>query len=188
MPPKNSINAPGMSDEAVKKATGKTWPEWFAVIDKAGGKEMSHKEIVAYVHAEHGVGPWWQQSVAVGYERARKGRQKGQVGESFQVSATKTVNAPIARLYAAWADEAQRTGWLGNRKLEIRRATPRKSMRITWGAGKTATNVDVGFYVKGRAKSQVALEHNKLSSATEAEKMKAFWQKMLEKMKSVLGG
>ncbi len=176
----------GVSDEAVQKATGKTWPEWFAVLDEAGGQQMTHKEIVAYVHSRHGVGPWWQQMVTVGYEQGRKQRQKGQMDEGFQVSANKTVAVPIARLYAAWADEAQRAGWLGRRKLEVRKATPRKSMRITWGAGKKASSVSVGFYAKGRAKSQVSLEHSKLPDAAGAEKMKLFWRKALEKLKGLL--
>ena len=176
----------GVSDEAVRNATGKTWAEWYAVLDKVGGQQMTHREIVAYVHSQHGVGPWWQQMVTVGYEQGRKQRQKGQTDAGFQVSANKTVAVPIARLYAAWADEARRSGWLGRRKLQVRKATPRKSMRLTWGAGKKASSVSVGFYAKGSAKSQVSLEHSKLPDAAEAEKMKLFWRKALEKLKGVL--
>jgi hypothetical protein len=35
--------APRMSDEAVKAKTGKTWKEWFAILDKAGASELSHQ-------------------------------------------------------------------------------------------------------------------------------------------------
>ena len=38
-----------MSDEAVKQATGRTWPQWFALMDKAGCAAKSHKEIVAFL-------------------------------------------------------------------------------------------------------------------------------------------
>ena len=31
---------PRMSDEAVKAKTGKSWKEWFALLDKAGAKKM----------------------------------------------------------------------------------------------------------------------------------------------------
>ena len=34
--------AAGISDEAVAKATGKTWAEWLKVLDAAGAKIMSH--------------------------------------------------------------------------------------------------------------------------------------------------
>ena len=38
-----------MSDAAVQAKTGKTWPEWFAVLDKAGAAKMTHKEIAAHL-------------------------------------------------------------------------------------------------------------------------------------------
>lgn len=33
-----------VGDEAVKKATGKAWPEWFKLLDKAGAKKLPHPE------------------------------------------------------------------------------------------------------------------------------------------------
>ena len=50
-----------MSDAAVQSKTGKTWPEWFKVLDAAGARKMSHQQIVAVLSKQHGVGPWWQQ-------------------------------------------------------------------------------------------------------------------------------
>ncbi len=41
--------APRMSDEAVKAKTGKTWKEWFAILDKAGARKLSHQDIVKYL-------------------------------------------------------------------------------------------------------------------------------------------
>ncbi len=32
----------GLSDQAVKKATGKSWQEWLAILDKAGARKMTH--------------------------------------------------------------------------------------------------------------------------------------------------
>jgi len=54
-----------MSDEAVESKTGKTWSRWFKHLDAAGGKKMTHQEIVAHLHDKHNVRPWWQQMVAV---------------------------------------------------------------------------------------------------------------------------
>jgi len=61
----------GVSNEAVRAKTGKTWPDWFAILDKAGARKMDHKQIVAYLNEHHQVGPGWQQMVTVGYEQAR---------------------------------------------------------------------------------------------------------------------
>jgi hypothetical protein len=35
----------GISSEAVRKATGRTWAEWLRLLDKAGAKKMAHGEI-----------------------------------------------------------------------------------------------------------------------------------------------
>ena len=35
----------GISEEAVRKATGKTWQQWGRLLDKDGCKTMPHKEI-----------------------------------------------------------------------------------------------------------------------------------------------
>src|SRR5687768_2359813 len=66
-----------VSDDAVAKSTGKTWDQWFKLLDKAGCAKMNHKEIVAVV-AKHFDGPWWGQMVTVGYEQARGLRELNQ--------------------------------------------------------------------------------------------------------------
>jgi hypothetical protein len=73
---------------------------------------------------------------------------------------------------------------LGRRALTVRKATPGKSMRITWGKDKT--DVSVGFYAKGPGKSMVQLEHSRLPSAEAAAEVKEFWRKALEKLKATL--
>src|SRR5437867_8122338 len=132
-----------MSDAAVELKTGKTWAEWFKILDAAGAKKMTHQEIVAVLSQQHGVGPWWQQMVTVTYEQARGLREKYQAASGYQVSRSATIAVPIAELYKAWADEKTRGRWLDAEGMVIRKATPQKSMRITWVDGKTS--VEVGF-------------------------------------------
>ena len=47
---KKPREAKRMSDAAVKERTGKTWPEWFKILDKAGAKKMRHQDISAYLN------------------------------------------------------------------------------------------------------------------------------------------
>src|SRR2546426_8019727 len=96
---------PRMSDAAVKAKTGKTWPEWFKILDKAGAKKMGHQEIVAVLSQQHGVGPWWQQMVTVTYEQARGLRAKHETPAGYQISVSRTVAASITKVYKAWQDE-----------------------------------------------------------------------------------
>ena len=174
----------GINSVAVQAKTGKMWAEWIKLLDAAGAKKMSHREIVALLSTQHGVGDWWQQMITVGYEQYRGLRAKHQKPEGFQISGNKTVNVPVEELYAAWSDEATRARWLKRRTLTIRKATPHKSIRAAWLGGKSSLDVD--FYAKGDAKSQVSVQHSKLPSAEEAAKMKAFWVKALQDLKDLL--
>src|SRR6266849_6848560 len=89
----------GISSEAVRAKTGKGWPEWLKILDAAGAKKMNHKEMVALLHTKHGVDPWWQQMVTVGYEQARGRRLKHQKGDVFSIGASKTIEASVSTLY-----------------------------------------------------------------------------------------
>jgi len=71
---KNAIEArhvPRLSDAAVQAKTGKTWQEWFAVLDAAGARAMDHKTSAAYLYKQLRLPDWWAQMVTVGYEQAR---------------------------------------------------------------------------------------------------------------------
>ena len=175
--------APSMSDAAVRAKTGKTWPEWFAILDAAGAQTMDHKGIVAYLHEHHEVGGWWQQMVTVAYEQARGMRARHETPGGYKVGGSKTVDVPIDRLYAAWVDEAERRQWLADPTFLIRRATPSRSLRITWPDG---TDLSAMFWPKGDRKSQVTLDHSKLPDADAAERVKAYWKAQLDRLKALL--
>lgn len=180
------VKANGIGDAAVRAKTGKGWDEWFAVLDAAGGREMDHRQMVAYLSGQHGVPGWWCQMVTVAYEQERGKRARHQAADGYQVSGNKTVAAPVAALYGAWEDPQIRRRWLPDPDFTIRKATPCKSMRITWVDGRT--NVDVNFYARGGAKSQVSLQHSKLANADEVERVRAYWREALDRLKAGLEG
>jgi uncharacterized protein YndB with AHSA1/START domain len=181
---KKNTFKPSISDDAVQAKTGRTWPEWFAVLDKAGAKKMSHKEIVAYLHQKHGVGDWWQQMVTVTYEQARGLRAVHEKEGGFAASASKTIGAPVQKLFEAWNDEKVRARWLPDAAFTVRKATPGKSLRILWSDG--ISQVNVNLYDKGAAKSQVAIDQTRLKSARQVAKMKKLWGEALERLKALL--
>lgn len=174
-----------VGDEAVRAATGKSWPEWFATLDAAGAASMSHREIAALLATPPGVGPWWQQMVTVGYEQARGLRAKHEKADGFAVSASRTIGVTVERAFAAWCDDGQRAAWLAE-PITIRRATPHKSLRITWADG--TSNVEVNLTPKGDARCQVAVEHGRLPDAEAAARMKEFWKGAVTRLKTVLEG
>ena len=179
----NPATLTGTSDEAVVRATGKSWAEWLALLDAAGGREMNHKQIVAHLQAHHDVSSWWQQQLAVGYEQSRGLRAKHQMVDGYQISRNRTVAAPVAAVYDAWADDEVRVRWLPDATFTIRKATPPKSLRLTWAgaAGAGATSVEVGLSDKGD-RTAVSVQHTKRPDAAAAERMKGYWAAALGRL------
>jgi hypothetical protein len=175
---------PRMSDEAVKAKTGKTWKEWFAILDKEGAKKMTHQEIVKLLHSKHDVGPWWVQTVTVTYEQHAGLRQTHEKPNGFQISVSRTVNTTLSLLYSAFEKDAARAEWLGEEGLVVRKATKNKSMRVTWKDGKTS--LEINFYAKGTDKSQVVVQHSKLASSAAATRLKTYWAKALDRLQASL--
>jgi hypothetical protein len=156
---------------------------WVALLDKADAKEMSHPALTKHIRTTYDTPAWWTQMVAVGYERIRGLRAHGQQRSGdWSVSKSKTVGVPLAKLYAAF-NARGRAKWMDGVKLTTRGATPNKSMRLRWEDG---SPIDVGFIAKGESKSQVALEHRKLASKAEADRMRAFWTERLNALAAML--
>ena len=181
--PNNYETLNGVSSEAVQARTGKTWAGWVKALDAEGCRKMNHKEIVAVVSGKFGIGAWWQQMVTVAYEQARGLREKHERPEGYSVSASKTIAARASALFKAWNDSKIRYKWLAD-PITIRKATPGKSLRLTWSDGKSS--ISVNLYAKGEGKSQVTVQHEKIANAKEAAKLKKFWGEKVEKLKELV--
>jgi uncharacterized protein YndB with AHSA1/START domain len=181
-----ALRLAGVGTEAVRKATGRAWDEWLKALDGAGARAMAHKDIALMLSRRFNVPDWWSQMVTVGYEQARGLRKVYQKAGGFSATASRTVAAPLDKLYAAWSEPRQRSRWLMDAPLEIRRSTDGKSMRMTWTAGNSS--VVVGFSRKGAEKSVVALEHAQLPDAKAVGAQKDYWGKALDRLKALLEG
>jgi len=102
---------------------------------------------------------------------------------AYEVSGSKTVAVPVEQLYAAWTDETLRGRWLPGAAFVVRKATPHKSLRITWQDG---SSLDVLFYARGEGKSQVTVDQRKLPDPSAVEEMKAYWKERLDALKRLL--
>jgi hypothetical protein len=170
----------GVGNEAVLKATGRTWDDWLKVLDRAGAKAMPHKDIALMLSRKFSVPNWWSQMVTVGYEQARGLRKVNQQPSGFAANASRTA---LDRLFHAWHDPETRARWLPGAPIEVKHATSGKSMRIKWT--QNGSNVDVGFTAKGPGRSVVAISHGKLASAAEVARQKAFWKDALARLEAM---
>ncbi len=173
----------GMSDDAVSSKTGRTWKQWAEELDKVGLVSKSHKEIARFVGDHYEISLWWAQTVTVGYERIKGLREIGQRREgSYDANKSKTFAVSVGELLAAFRDEATRQRWLPGVELTVRTATE-KSVRMTWDDN---TTVQAYFTSKGEHKSQVAIQHGKLTSKADAERRKQYWGERLVALGNLL--
>jgi hypothetical protein len=173
-----------MSDEAIRRRTGRGWEEWFDLLDAWGAAERTHTEIARWVAHEHSADGWDAQAVTVSYERASGRRAIGEHADGFSITVSKTVAVPVERLFEAFVDASVRERWLPGGELRERTTQKPKSARFDWGDGETRVNV--GFLAKGDEKSTAALAHERLADADEASRMKAFWRDRVATLKEVL--
>ncbi|HXV62387.1 MAG TPA: hypothetical protein VEK15_16920 [Vicinamibacteria bacterium] len=174
----------GMSDDAVRDKTGRSWAEWVRLLDAKSAASMPHRDIARLLHEAFGTPGWWAQMVTVGYERIRGLREIGQRrGGTYDANKSKTFSAPIAAVYRAFSVTRTRKSWLSGIDIRVRTSMPRKSMRIMWEDG---TRVSVYFVAKGPKKTQVAIQHEGLSTKSAATRRKEYWTERLEALALLL--
>lgn len=181
--PSNYETLAGMSDAAVEKATGRKWPQWVETLDRWGAAQKPHRDIAGHV-SSLGVPGWWSQTIAVGYERLRGLRAIGQRRNgTWEASKSRTFKAPLADLYDACSNSKTRQRWLSAVKVTVRTATAEKSMRLAFEDG---TIVQFYFVRKGDGKSQLTVQHIKLPSKEESDRLKSFWSERLDALDELL--
>ncbi|MCW3813937.1 hypothetical protein ONA91_05640 [Micromonospora sp. DR5-3] len=174
-----------ISDALLRERTGRDWDAWFRLLDEWSAADHGHTEIARWLVTAHDVPGWWAQTITVGYEQARGLREPGQRrGGGFEATGSRTVAVPVAVLFAAFADETVRGRWLPDVPVRVRTATAPKTFRADWADG--PTRIAVGFTPVGEAKARVAVLHEKLADADEADRLRAYWRDRLAALKQLL--
>ena len=175
------------ASEALRRSTGRDRAEWFAELDAWGAPGRAYSEINGWLTGEHGISAWWSQKLIVEYEQARGLRPPGvRTDGKFTVGASKAIAVPVERLFEAFVNAELRRRWLPGAVMRERTSQPGRSARFDWEDG--ATRVSVSFNATGKARSQVAVEHERLPDAAVAEERKSFWRERLAALKDVLEG
>ena len=127
---------PAMSDAAVKEKTGRTWREWFSLLDGHGAARLDRRGITRIISGT-GISAWWRQVIAVAYEQARNLRETGErVGElgvratervgELGIKATRTIHAPVRALRNVVSDAARRSTWFTERLDQLQKALDKR--------------------------------------------------------------
>lgn len=182
-PPATAAISSRVSDEALLRSTGHGYDQWFDLLDAWGATGRTHTEMAAWLVREHGVGGWWAQTLTVAYEQARGLRVPGQKKDGFACSASRTIDVPADRAFAAVAEEAGRGRWLQGHEFSLRTANAPKRLRADFDAG---TRLAFEFTAKGGDRTVVAVEHSRLADAERAAEAKAMWRERLGRLKALL--
>lgn len=121
------MDTKGSNIPAIERATGRSWADWVALIDAAGGRELPHPDIARVTHGVlDGVidsSGWWAQGVAIAYEQHIGRRLPGQSPDgTFQASASRTLPDDPLAARARWItlladDAALRAAGAGEARL-----------------------------------------------------------------------
>lgn len=191
-----------ISDGAVRKATGKGWDEWFALLDSEGAAALPHKQVARMLHDKGYIASgWWCQMVTVEYERVRGKRVLGQAsGTGFQVGVQKTLPISPEHVWNLIESAEGRALWLGTvtdlrwergaafataegTHGEIRSCTPGKHVRLTWQPPHFAAPSVLQVSVTPSGKKTALLFHQeKLADAETREQMRGHWRGVLARL------
>jgi len=195
-----------VSAAAARAATGKSFDEWFAMLDKFGGPGKGRRAINELLYSKHKVDAWWCSTIVVEYEKARKAVEKDGLSKGYTICATKAIKAKPQRLFDAFAKQAELAKWFGagtkldfreggsfsnadGNRGQIKKINPGKTIRLTWESAKhaPAETVEVKFQPSG-AKCTVMITHDRLQNRETADGMRAAWGAALDTLKSQIEG
>ncbi len=174
----------GMSEEALRRGTGRPLDEWLAVLDAWDGAAHSHTEIARWLVSEHQVGSWWAQTVTVAYERARGKRALHEHASGFSISVTRTINRAQEVVRRAVVNDGDRARWLPDQPMTERATTRGGSARFDWPD--PASRVIFTMDAKGPQKTLLALTHERLPDPAAADRLKSMWRERMTALKDLI--
>ncbi|HEY7727672.1 MAG TPA: SRPBCC domain-containing protein [Candidatus Eisenbacteria bacterium] len=194
----------GISDDAVRKGTGKRWSGWMRILDRWGARSKGHAATARHLAERYGIDPWWSQSVTVRYEQERGLRRVHErASGKYEISVSRVIGAPARRVFDCFIKPSDLSCWFtrgaavnarvggryrnrdGDRGVFLAVRPPRL-LRFTWENPRHApdTVVEVAISSKGPRKVSAALTHGKLKSRRDAAKMKEAWSWAMDSLRS----
>lgn len=192
-----------VSSEAVEKATGKGWTQWFDFLNKKGAGNVSHKEIVALL-AKTIDNTWWCQKISSAYENFKGARVTGQVATGgYQMGMRRTISLSLKEAWKMMTSEEGLAVWLGEFsemnfkprgeyltksgvRGRINVLEEQSHVRLTWQPKhwKSPSVLQVRVIPK-KNHVTISFHHESLPDVADREKMKQHWEKVLDKLETM---
>lgn len=178
------------------KGTGKDWGRWIEILEKAGGRSLSHREMVLFVRRRYKLSSWWEQGVVTGFEMhiGRKVEGRNSRGE-YSMTVSRTLPLGRAQLWGWMMSEAGMAVWLeplspfkvkkgaqfevgGGIFGEVRTLKKPERVRFTWQDEDWEKPSVVQLFIIPRTAKKCILVfgHEKLTSDRLRLEMREHWQ------------
>ncbi len=195
-----------VSDEASKRATGKTCAEWYAMYDEQNGHLWSHAERIGFLR-RHGVeAGWWQQVITVNYERARGLRLLGETkGAGFEFGLSRTFRITPEKAWHALTTDVGLEAWAGDgvevelrkgasqqmkgKRIEVRGMTENIRLRLAVtepGVPQRIIQLSIVPAVDGKA--SVRFHEENLPGIAARKRADRKWNDIMDEVETILSG
>jgi uncharacterized protein YndB with AHSA1/START domain len=189
-----------LTDAACQAATGQTLSHWISAIEARPELRGKRRDTVGmWLYPEMGKNIWWATTAWVEFERKNGIVQKDGRAEGYNICVTKTINAPVEKVFAAWTSGD--LAWFGDsprlsedksfedsngNRATAMRVRENKDLRYKWSAGMPETTFDVTFSDNGKGGTGLMLNHNRIQTREEADGLRRAWGEAFNRLKAAL--
>ncbi|MHA2059411.1 MAG: SRPBCC family protein [Candidatus Ranarchaeia archaeon] len=193
---------PDISNDAVLKATSKSWTGWFELLNTKQMQSEPHKVIAVYLVEEHKLSGWWAQTVTVEYEKHLGRRVKGQTKDvGFQIGVQKTLPHKKEAVWDLLFSPAGLQVWLGPLLHftpeaghtystkdgligKVRVLHPNDHMRLTYQPEdwEEPSTLQITVMSKKIGRTAIRIHHEKLANEGVRKKMQDHWKTVLHNL------
>jgi hypothetical protein len=174
-----------INTSAIGKGTGRSWEAWLAFLKSIDAETLSHKQIAERVAATGDATGWWSQSIAVAFEQSIGRRAPGQDNDgTFQLSASRTLPGTMDEALVAWTALVGERREFGGVAVTRGPETSRSEKFCYWRCALAdGSRVSMSFYEKSAGRASIGLGHEKLVSASDVERWRAYWKALLKELR-----
>lgn len=174
-----AITARQHDDATLKRETGRSRKDWYALIDKSGaeGRAAINKVLLA-----EKLDAWWMSTLNVEYEAHKGTIEKDGRPKGYALCSTKTINATPEKVFTAFT---KAKGLVGT----VVKSKPGKSVVFTWDAPGFAdgSQVEALFQPKD-GKCGIVVNHTRVQTREDADAVRAAWSEALDTLKGSIEG
>jgi hypothetical protein len=177
-----AMSAEYTSVESVRGSTGRSYEQWYELLDNAGARDLSHQEIARLLAGQGIESGWWCQSITGSYERYIGRRVEGQTCDGdFKTSASKTVDATLDEVLQSWCAQVDgQAEFNGVPVVGVPSVATTGRWRYWRAKLADGGRITVSITAAPSGKTSFGLSHDKLGSVADVESWKTYWRKLVK--------